>query len=180
MPARLLLLSLAFLLSACVTNRSLESGVADTSLDLALKDALFRDTNYDTSDIDITIFERRVLLSGTARSVDARRDLSMKARSMAGVDEVINEVVVGPRTAFGQGTKDALIDQKFGWALKADNGIYRDNYQFSVSNGVIYLLGVAQGPAELDRVLGQARVIDGVKDIVPHVVFVADPRRAKT
>ena len=96
------------------------------------------------------------------------------------VDLVINEVVVGPRTEFGQGTKDALIDQKIGWALKADNGIYRDNYQFSVSNGVIYLLGVAQGPAEHNRVPGQARVIDGVKDIVPHVVFVADPRRAKT
>lgn len=177
MPARLLLLSLALFLSACVTNRSFEEGVADTSVDIALKDALFRDTHYDTSDIDITVFEGRVMLTGTARSVDARRDLSIKARSLGGTDEVINEVLVGKKTSISQGARDAIIDQKFGWALKADNGIYRDNYQFAVSNGVIYLIGVAQGPAELDRVLGQARVIDGVKGVVPHVVFVGDPRR---
>lgn len=180
MLARAALIAMALLLSACVTDRSFGTGVADTNVDLALKNALLRDTNYDTSDIDITVFEGRVLLTGTARSLDARRDLSLKARSVVGVDEVINEVVVGPRTGLAQGARDAVIDQKMASALRADNGIYRGNYQIAVSGGVIYILGISQGPSELSRVVGHGQVIDGSRGTVPHVVFVGDPRRSKS
>ena len=177
MIARLPLLALALLVSACVTDRSFTSGVNDTAVDISLKNALLRDVNYDTQDVDITVFEGRVLLSGTVRSVEARRDLTIKANSLTGVEEVINELIVGGRTSIPQGTRDAVIDSRLGTAMRADNGIYRNNYQFSVSNGVVYLLGVAQGPTEYDRVLGHAQSVPGVKDVVSHVVFVGDPRR---
>lgn len=173
------ILGAALMLSACVTDRSFSSGLNDTGIDISLKEALFRDTNYDTSDIDITTFEGRVLLTGTSRSVEARRDLGLKAQSVVGVTEVVNEVIVGTRTSMGQGAQDALIDTRLGNALRADNGVYRNNYQFAVSKGIVYMIGVSQGPTELERVVSHAKSVPGVTEVVPHVVFVADPRRAE-
>lgn len=177
MLLRLFTVLSVLILSGCVTDRSITNSFSDTGIDVAIKNALLRDKNYDTSDIDITVFEGRVMLTGTVRNADARNDLSIKAQSVRGVEDVINEVIVGPKTGLRQGTRDALIDSKLANALRADNGIYRHNYQFSVSDGVIYVLGVSQGPNELARVISHAQVINGVENVVPHVVFVKDPRR---
>lgn len=177
MILRLSLIAAAFLLTGCITDRSFSSGMNDTGIDLALKTALFEDTNYDTSDIDLTVFEGRVMLTGTVRSDDARRDIGMKARSVEGVTEIINEVNVAKKTSIPQGTRDIVIDGRLAAALKADNGVYRSNYQFAVSNGIVYVIGIAQGPREYERVVGHAQTIPNVSGVVPHVVFVKDPRR---
>ena len=76
-----------------------------------------------------------------------------------------------------QGRKDAFIDQKLETALIADTGVAAGNYRILVSQGTVYLLGVAQGPNELRRVTGQAQAIEGVNEVVSHVIYVRDPRR---
>jgi osmotically-inducible protein OsmY len=178
-PTLLLIAALGLGLSACVTNRSFGDTVDDSAVDLSLKRELFADTAYDYSDVDIAVFEGRLLLTGTVRSIDARRELGFKAASLGRAEEILNEVVVGGRTSIGQGTRDALIDQRLTAALVADNGVFSNNYQVIVSNGTVYLLGIAQGPEELARVTGHARTVDGVRDVVSHVVFVRDPRRGR-
>ncbi|MEM9421995.1 MAG: BON domain-containing protein, partial [Pseudomonadota bacterium] len=121
--------------------------------------------------------EGRVLLTGTVRSEEARLALTDKASRMTLISEVLNEVIVGAGTPVGQGAKDALIDQRLSAALVADNAVYSGNYKFSISSGTVYLLGVAQGPGELSRVTGHAQAVDGVRNVVSHVIFVGDPRR---
>ena len=171
--AALLVLSLP----ACVQNRTLGEGIDDVGADLNIKQRLLRDRTIDTSDVDVSIFEGRVLLAGTVPSEDHRLRLVAKARAVPSVREVIDEVQIGGQTKPGQGARDAVIDEKLGAAMLADNGVYRGNYQIIVSQGTVYLLGVAQGPNELERVVGHARSVSGVKDVVSHVVFVGDPRR---
>ncbi|ADM08667.1 hypothetical protein PB2503_02952 [Parvularcula bermudensis HTCC2503] len=179
MPTRLLILValLSALVAGCETNRTLGTSIDDTGIDLQLKRALLADRTYDTSDIDISVFEGRVMLTGTVRTAEARRELGLKTRSLPGVIEVLNEVRVGAPTTAGQGLRDAVMDEKLGAAMRADNAIYRTNYQIAVSQGTIYLLGVAQGPVELERVTGHAQTIDGANEIISHVIFVGDPRR---
>ncbi len=164
-------------LGGCTTNRTFGAGLNDSAADLTLKRYLLADTNYDYSDIDITVFEGRLMLTGSVRSDAARRALAAKAQLVPTVTEVLNEVIVGPRTGIGQGTSDALIDERLGAALLTDNGIFRSNYQIAVSKGVVYLLGVAQGAQELERVTSHAQTVPGVKRVVSHVIFVGDPRR---
>lgn len=174
---RLILLCAALFAAACASDRSFTDGLDDTGIDLALKRDLLGDDTIDTKDVDITVFEGRVLLSGTVRSVEARRALSQKAAAIGGVDDVLNELIVGGRTGMGQGAKDAYIDDRLGAALLADKNVFKANYRIAVSQGVVYLLGVAQGPEELTRVTAHAQDVAGVREVVTHILFVGDPRR---
>ena len=182
MSSRFLRIALAAvslsLLAGCVQNRTLGEGIDDVGADLNIKQRLLRDRTIDASDVDVSVFEGRVLLAGTVPSEEHRARLVQKARGVPSVREVIDEVRIGGQTKPAQGARDAVIDTKLGTAMKADNGVYRENYQIVVSQGTVYLLGVAQGPNELDRVVGRARSVEGARDVVSHVVFVGDPRRS--
>jgi osmotically-inducible protein OsmY len=163
--------------TACVQNRTFGSGVDDIQSDASLKARLFKDERFDYGDVDITVYEGRVLLTGTMRTDEGKYHVGKAAERSANVVEVLNEIVVSDRTPFQQGARDALIDQRLSFALRADNGVYKGNYQIAVSNGTVYLLGLAQGPNELRRVTEHARNIKGVKSVVSHVIYVGDPRR---
>ncbi|MEM0930200.1 MAG: BON domain-containing protein [Pseudomonadota bacterium] len=173
-----LVLSLT-LLAACAQNRSLGDRIDDTSASLALKRKLLLERDVHTGDIDMTFFEGRLLLAGTVRSEADAVIIEEKAAEIASVDEVINELVVGPRTSLAQGPRDTMIDQRLQTALFADTGVKSGNYRILVSQGTVYLLGVAQGPNELTRVTGQAQALDGVKEVVSHVIYLRDPRRGR-
>lgn len=177
---RLLVAALSLLLvAACAQNRTLGDRVDDTSASLNLKSKLLFDRKVDTSDIDMSIFEGRLLLTGTVRSQADAIAIEDKAARIDSVREVINELEVLPKTTIGQGARDAFIDQKLETALIADTGVAAGNYRVLVSQGTVYLLGVAQGPNELRRVVGQAQAIEGVNEVVSHVIYVRDPRRQK-
>lgn len=173
----LLLVGLVLLLAGCVSNRSFGTGLDDQTADIALKTTLFTNADFDTSDVDITVFEGRLMLTGSVRTEPQLRELERRAFASPTVRDVLNEVKVARKTTIRQGAADAIIDEKLGAALLADNGVLRGNYQIAVSDGAVYLLGVAQGPQELARVTGHAQAIRGVKSIVSHVIFVGDPRR---
>lgn len=165
------------LLMACAQNRTIGDRVDDTAAGLNLKSQLLFNRSVDTSDIDVAIFEGRMLLTGTVRSEEDRAEIEDKAAELRAVREVINELKIDEKTTVGQGTRDALIDQKLKTAIIADTGVAAGNYRVQVSKGTVYLLGLAQGPKELNRVVGQAQAIDGVNEVVSHVIYVRDPRR---
>ena len=176
---RLVLVASLILLAGCVQNRTIGDRIDDTSAGVRLKSSLLFDRAADTSDIDMTLFEGRLMLTGTVRSESDGYYIEDKAANIGGVREVINELEVLPRTTISQGTKDAFIDQKLETALIADTGVSAGNYRVLVSQGTVYLLGVAKGPNELRRVTGQAPAIDGVKEGVSHVIYIKDPRRTR-
>lgn len=177
-PARLLSPLLAVMvLAACASDRSLGDSFGDTSADLTLRRLLLMDRTHNTNDVDITVFEGRLMLSGTVGSAEARRSVAATAERIVAIDEVLNELVVGPKTSWRQGTRDAIIDERLGAALLTDNGVISKNFQIAVSGGVVHLLGVAQTPEELERVVGHAKTIKGVQGVVSHVLFLRDPRR---
>lgn len=173
----ILIVLAALTLSACVQNRTLGDRLDDSAASVNLKSKLLFDREAKTGDIDMTIFEGRLMLTGTVPTEGDSILIEEKARRIPQVREVINEILVLPRTTVGQGTRDAWIDQKLETALIADTGVTAGNYRVLVSQGVVYLLGVAQGPNELRRVTGQAQAIAGVKEVVSHVIYLRDPRR---
>lgn len=173
----LLVAALGTMISACATNRTFGGGVDDVAADFNLRARLFDDGLYDYSDVDLTVFEGRVLVTGTMRTAEGKNHVQDLVLRSAGVEEVMNEIIVGEKTPFSQGTSDAVIDEKLAFALLADNAVYRANYDIAVSNGIVYIIGVAQGPTELARVTDHARNIRGVQRVVSHVLYVGDPRR---
>lgn len=157
--------------TACASSRSLDESVTDLAANTQLKAVLLADRNYDYSDIDMTLYEGRLMLTGTMRTAEGRDKLIANAWKASGVDQVIDEVLVEDKTGFSQGVEDTRIDQVLRAKMIADDDIKSVRYKFSVSKGVIYVLGRARSEAEHAAVLETARKISNVKNVVSHVVI---------
>lgn len=170
---RLLVALLLALASACASSRNLDDSVSDIGADSELKAVLFADRKHDYSDVDITIFEGRLLLTGTMRSADGRQRLVENAWKAGGVDQVIDEIVVGGRTSVGQGIEDARIETALRTKLVFDGGVRSGNFKIAVSDAVVYLLGATMSERSLTDALELARSTGGVEKVVSHVLIKA-------
>jgi osmotically-inducible protein OsmY len=174
MPRKLFhvaLAAIALAAGACASGANLDTTYRDVSADLALKRILFADTRHDYSDIDLTLFDGRLLLTGTMRSEQGRRRLVENAWKARGVEQVIDEVLVADKTSISDGFNDNGADHALRASLLADRAVVSSNYKFAVSRGVIYIIGVARDAEELDSVLETARARYGVTKVVSHVVY---------
>ena len=165
----LLLIAALISLGACASSRSLDQSFNDLSANADIKGILFVDRNYDYSDVDITIYEGRLMLTGTMRSDDGKKKLLENAWKADGVDQIIDEIFVGDKTSFGQGFEDTRIDQTLRTQLFASRDAISANYKIAVSNAVVYLIGSAATQSEIDSALGMARSIAGVEEVVNYV-----------
>lgn len=168
-----LLLSLILPVAGCATSRNLDHTVNDFGASTELKAALFADRKHDYGDIDTTIYEGRLLLTGTMVSEQGRQKLVENARKAGGLSEIIDDVVIGERTSFGQGVEDTRIDATLRARLVASNEVDSEDVKIAVSKGVVYLLGAASDEAELNAALDIARSISGVDKVVSHLLLKA-------
>ncbi|MBB5517696.1 BON domain-containing protein [Amphiplicatus metriothermophilus] len=175
----LLAAALALAACACASSRTLGGTFSDMATGSELSAILVADREFDYSDVDVTLYEGRVMLTGTMRSEEGRRKLLANAWKADGVKQVIDEVLIADKTSVGQGLEDARIDQALRARLLSDRGVKSANYKFSVSQGVVYILGVARDEVELDRVLNHARSIAGVEKVVSHAVYRAQTARVR-
>ena len=88
-----------------------------------------------------------------------------------------NEVRVKDDAGLDDYAKDVWISTKLRTRLLADSKVSAINYSIETVNRTIYLLGIAQSAAELERVKGHARDIEGVRNVVSYVVLKDDPSR---
>lgn len=163
---------------AAVQERSLGDAAEDTRIRVALNDVfLSRDLTMFSS-VDFAVVEGRVLLVGQVASEEDRDYAARRVWAIDGVKELINELEVGPAPGVKQVAEDRWISTRLKAALLGDSTVADVNYWILVDNGTVYLLGVAQSQAEIDRVIAHARNIPGVRGVVNHVILKTDPRRA--
>ena len=161
----------ALVVSACATSPTLSGAVNDIGTDAELKALLVADRKHDYSDVDLTVYEGRLLLTGTMASEEGHRQLVLNAWKADGVDQVIDEIKIGDDTSVGEGFDDARIDQAIRTKYIASGGVRSGNYKIAVSQKVVYLLGVARDQQELNVALKKASETSGVRSVVSHVIL---------
>jgi osmotically-inducible protein OsmY len=132
--------------------------------------------------IDVTVNEGRVLLTGLVRDSDKAALAVDIAWRVKGVKEVIDEVQLAddkklrPRD-FTSASKDYFITWQIETKLLFAKRITSVNYQVTTVAGVVYLFGVSDSDAEMQKVLAIVSKVKGVKKVVNHVILVSDARR---
>jgi len=164
--------------TAAAEERGLEGAIDDTKIRVQINDLWFRKDVEMYRKVGLTIYEGRVLLTGVVATEQARADAVRLTWQASGVKEVYNEIEVVPDGQdFSDYSHDVIISQKLKADLLFDKDIKNINYTVDVVNGVVYLIGIAQSEAELERVVGYARNISNVKRVVSHVIVKTDKRR---
>lgn len=116
------------------------------------------------------------MMGEVAREEDRQKALEI-AWSNPEVKAVLNEIKIRDENKPASKTSDAWITAKLKTRLVQDLSIKHINYSVDTVNRVIYLMGIAQNQAELNRVKLHARDISGVDGVISHVILKTDPRR---
>jgi osmotically-inducible protein OsmY len=159
-------------------ERGFTGAVSDTAIRTEIN-ALWINHNVKmASDVQLSVTEGRVLLTGKVDDPQLRVDAVRLAWQADGVREVINEVqVVSKEAGLQEYARDSWITTRLRTELLMDASVRSINYSIDVVGGTVYLMGIARSQAELDRVLNHARNLPYVKQVVNYVLLKGDPRR---
>ena len=131
-------------------------------------------------DINNTVYEGGVLITGVVPSEDWRAEAVKRAWAVEGVKEVHDEIQLGPEEGFTQDVGDGAITSKLKAQLVADGEVKSINYSITTVRGVVYIMGSARNEAEARRVVDHARNISDVRSVQSFVhVREGEPARAE-
>ena len=163
---------------AAAEERGMGGAIDDTKIQMEINHLWFDRDVEMYRQVTLNISEGRVMLTGVVATDQARADAVRLAWQASGVREVLNEIQV--RAAGEPGldqAHDMWIQEKLKARLLTDSDVKNINYTIDVTDSVVYLLGIAQSQAELDRVIAHARDTSGVKRMINHVLLKTDPKR---
>jgi osmotically-inducible protein OsmY len=121
------------------------------------------------TNIDVTVYQGRVLLTGLVSSPQTKAEAGRIAQGVAGVRAVYDEIEVSPEKSGWDAAKDAWISAKLRSQLLFEADLRSFNYTVETVDGSVYLIGSARDQAELDRAVALARNIPDVRRVVSYV-----------
>jgi len=151
-------------------ERGLGQAIDDQAIRIEINDGWLQYSELMYRLLTLQVQEGRVLVSGILPKQEMRLEAIRIAWQPDGVREVINEVRVEEQTG---GVEEFALDTWISTELKAklvfDKEVSSINYSIETVHGVVYLMGVAQTPGELNRVVEHARNIAYVERVVSYV-----------
>lgn len=174
------------LVSACspvgfITGAAATTGVAasreggirgaltDVEIQAAINDLWFQYSVKTFAQLDMTVNQGRVLITGVVQNPEDRVEAVRLAWQPEGVKQVINEIQLADSPGVTAYARDAWISTRLRTALTFDSKVQSINYSIDVVKGIVYLMGVAQNQAELNHVIEKSRTIPDVKRVVSYV-----------
>lgn len=166
--------------TAASEERGLGQAVNDNGIMLGIENGLLQTDGSLVTKVDVNVHEGRVLLAGQVDKPEDRVTVVKIAWQQANVVEVIDEIKVTESETVGEYLHDAWLAQTLRNDLLIDEKVRSINYNVDCVAGTIYLMGVAQNQAELQRVIDHARDIAYVRNVISFVRLKNDPTRQQT
>ena len=158
---------------AAYQERGIKGVAQDTATEARILKLWFDKEPTIVSKVSVEVYEGRALITGIVQSEQMRADAISLAWKVEGIKDVLNEIVVGESGSLGELAHDTTITAELKSKLTFDDQIFAVNYAVETVRGTVYLIGIAQDQAELDRVIAQARNISYVKKVISHVRVMA-------
>lgn len=155
--------------NAAMQERGFVKTVDDTATEAKINADLIQHSARLFVDVSVEVYEGRVLLTGAVDKTDARVEAVRIAWSVNGVREVINEIQVRDTSDLLDAARDRWTTAQLSTRITLDKKIKGVNYSIETVNRTVYVMGIAQNQAELDRVRNHARQLSYVRRVVTHV-----------
>jgi osmotically-inducible protein OsmY len=166
--------------TAAAQERGFKGTVDDTVIRARINDLWLQHSTDLFQNVGLQVTEGRVLLTGKVKDPQLRLDAVKLAWQAQGVSEVINEIQVTEEGGIGSYARDTAISTELKSRLLFDKQVSSINYSIETVGQIIYLMGIAQDQAELDRVVNHARNIAYVRRVVSYVKLKDDPTRKRS
>ena len=147
-----------------VDRRTAGTQLEDEGIELKVATAINKELG-DRVHLNVTSYNRRVLLSGEVRSEADRARATVLAQSQENVKDVINDLAIGAPSSLTQRTKDAVITGQVKAAFLDAKDLQASAVKVVTERGVVYLMGRVT-TREAQRATDIARGVSGVAKVV--------------
>lgn len=142
------------------SGAQLEDETIEIKSNNAIKSAL-----GDRAHVNITSYNRRVLLTGEASSANDKSLIERTVSKVENVHSIVNDIAIMPNSSFASRSEDSLITSKVKAALLNGSGVQANAVKVITERGIVYLMGRVT-PSELDKATQVARSVSGVVKVV--------------
>jgi len=162
--------------NATTSTRGFSGTIEDTYLmsKIVSKITLMKLSNF--SNITVSVNNRKVLLAGNIENQEKRLELTKKVWWIDGVEEVYNELEIGPPISFSEKTEDFIFEAKIEKRLLFEPGIFTNNYSVDVVNGNVYVMGISSDIEEKTKV---ENFLNNMNDIKKLILLVDIPKNIR-
>jgi osmotically-inducible protein OsmY len=147
-------------------DRTIGEGIDDAAASNQVKMRLMAADSSAFAEVDVEVANGALLLSGAAPTAEHRQAAETIARSVGTIDNVYNEIFVGPRSGFVRSAQDELITAQIRARLTASPAVRAINVNIETFHGNVYLMGTARSDHELRRAAEIASIVPGVRRVV--------------
>ena len=130
--------------------------------------------NFGTKEhINVTSYNRQVLITGEASSDTVRRQAESLISRVENVRAVVNELAIGQASSLSERSNDALVVAKVKASMVDTEDVFANVYKVVGERGTIYLMGrVTQ--REALRATEVVRGVSGVKRVVRVFEYITE------
>lgn len=123
--------------------------------------------------VNISSFNRKVLLTGEVPDEATKAAVEREIADIAGVQSIVNDLVVAPPASYTSRSNDTLITGKVKASLIDARDISANSFKVVTERAVVYLMGrVTQG--EGTRAAEVARGVAGVQKVVKVFEYISE------
>jgi len=147
-------------------DRTIGEGIDDATASNQVKLRLLAADRAAFQEVDVEVANGNLLLSGAVPTAEHRQAAETIARSVVSLDNVFNELFIGPGSSLARNAQDEMITAQIRARLTASPAVRAINVNIETFNGNVYLMGTARTEQELQRAAEIASVVGGVQRVV--------------
>jgi osmotically-inducible protein OsmY len=155
-----------------VDRRTSGAQLEDEGIELRAASRI-RDTMGERTHINITSYNRQVLLTGEVPSEQDKQAAEQLVGKVENVRSVVNDLGVTMNTSMTQRSSDTLTTGKVKASLVDDKLLQVSAFKVVTERGTTYLMGLVT-PREADRATNLTRSVGGVQRVVRVFEMISD------
>jgi len=157
-------------------RRNPETFVSDEGMEIRAANRI-TEKYGDKVHVNVTSFNRMVLLTGEVPNEAAKGDVEKIASSVPNVKSISNELAIAGPSSFGGRSNDSYITSKVKARFVDANKFAANHVKVVTEAGVVFLIGMVT-QAEANAAVEIARTTGGVQKVV-RVFEIITPEQAK-
>ncbi len=150
-------------------ERNFVRSLNDVNAGRAIEARMLRAQGFSLGAVDVEVAEGIAVLTGQAPNEADRTEAERIAWSAADIVQVGNEITINDKKGLFGSAKDGILQSAIRTRLTADKAVKGRNINIETEDGVVYLLGVARSPQELERAAYIASTTKGTKEVISYI-----------
>ncbi len=145
-------------------RRTSATVLEDQTIEFKIKNRI-NEKYADQLHVNITSFNRHILLTGEAPTEEIKQDLTLVALEVQNVRNVQNEVIVAGNSSFTSRSSDSFLTSRIKGRLTQNKDVGANHVKVVTENGTAFLMGLVTR-AEAESAAQTAATTSGVQRVV--------------